>query len=412
LSDAEVTHWVRTLEARQEWLQARGIAYYVVLVPAKGSVYPEHLPDWIRAAARPGARPIEQLSTALRTRSSIPTLDLRPALCRKGTPDTHYHRLDTHWNALGAYVGYQTTTRWLAASWPALTPIPPESFDRVTWSYADGDLARQFALVGWWAETTTSLRPRRITRAVVRPLTDLPVSPQSNAFAVDDPALPRLVILGDSMMVGLEPYLKQNFARSLFARRFVTRGRHANAFPDLRVFAREHPDLFIEQFSERILRRSPFNPPPLRRQQTARRFRTEGEPLLVAAGGGGADALTPIRHVELAADTRSTRITATGDDPSLATASFLVPAGRTVIVRADIEAPRPTTLQLFWGTRTAPSYHPDRSAQAPLHRGRNVLYLRVPVSDTRLRLRLDPGTARGDYRLYRLEARSVPARDR
>ena len=41
---AELENWRKTLEARRDWLATRGIAYLVVMVPNKSTIYPEYLP--------------------------------------------------------------------------------------------------------------------------------------------------------------------------------------------------------------------------------------------------------------------------------------------------------------------------------------------------------------------------------
>ncbi|MCC6195183.1 MAG: hypothetical protein IT518_12000, partial [Burkholderiales bacterium] len=50
---SEVDGTVAELVKRKEWLAARGIAYVVVAVPEKFTIYPEHLPSWVARAPPP-----------------------------------------------------------------------------------------------------------------------------------------------------------------------------------------------------------------------------------------------------------------------------------------------------------------------------------------------------------------------
>ena len=44
----ELRLWTMCLEERGRWLEQRGIRYLVVIAPGKPTVYPEHLPTWVR----------------------------------------------------------------------------------------------------------------------------------------------------------------------------------------------------------------------------------------------------------------------------------------------------------------------------------------------------------------------------
>lgn len=106
-------------------LKACGIAFYFVMPPDKQTIYPEKLPFRKRHAAPTRA---DQLFAYLRSTSSgVPALDLRaPILAAKvQLPHELYLRTDTHWNDLGAFVGYREIALRLAAD--GVLPASPRT---------------------------------------------------------------------------------------------------------------------------------------------------------------------------------------------------------------------------------------------------------------------------------------------
>jgi hypothetical protein len=69
-------------------------------------------------------------------------------------------------------------------------------------------------------------------------------------------------------------------------------------------------------------------------------------------------------------------------------------------------SPVATTVQIFYKTRDALDYDEAHSSSAPLQPGENTVFLEVPIRDAAGALRLDPGTAPGDYLLKELEVRA------
>jgi len=89
----------RTAHAWEHWLKRQGVALYrVVIVPDKGSIYPEYLPDWAKPS---GPTATDAL---VRQAGSDLYIDLRPELLRDKKISTYplYYKTDTHWNRLGA----------------------------------------------------------------------------------------------------------------------------------------------------------------------------------------------------------------------------------------------------------------------------------------------------------------------
>jgi len=94
------------LEEKQSRLKAHGIDFLLVIAPDKGTIYPEYLPGYARAADAPSR--LDQLLEHMRARSSVQVLDLRPTLFKAKEQHQVYHKTDSHWNEFGAQAACRT----------------------------------------------------------------------------------------------------------------------------------------------------------------------------------------------------------------------------------------------------------------------------------------------------------------
>ena len=107
------------LSAWKGWMEARGVSVFaVMLAPNKSSIYPEHLPRWAMPVV-PSA--MDGLLEGV-DRYWPGYINLRPALqeARPGNAPALFFRFDTHWNALGAALGYRAFAERIGPLAPAL----------------------------------------------------------------------------------------------------------------------------------------------------------------------------------------------------------------------------------------------------------------------------------------------------
>jgi len=248
VEQSEIDATVRELARRQAWLARRGIAYVVVVVPEKYTIYPEHLPAWIEPSAAP--TPLDRLRDALAREGSVNFVDLRPALRAAKAHARVYYQTDSHWNFNGAIVGYEALMRAVQRALPpgtlpdfvpAARPAYVPGVD-----YYSGDLARMLGL------------PQRVREDDVAPLAkvladagsrcaqrvDKGEYPGFEFYACDRPVLPRAVILRDSMAIPLIPLLSENFSRVVYVE---------SRKLDRALIEREKPAIVIEELVERSL---------------------------------------------------------------------------------------------------------------------------------------------------------------
>jgi alginate O-acetyltransferase complex protein AlgJ len=256
IADAMLIAFRDELLRRRDFLASRGIPFLAVVVPEKYSVYPEFLPDWaIRVAQQ---TPLDRLGVELARYPQLAFIDLRgPLMAAKGH-DRLYYQTDSHWNYLGATIGYEVLMAKVAQALPGSSVAPVTRPPYVpTMDYYSGDLAQMLGLQRQFRETD------------IAPLGKILAAPESRCAKRDAaadapnvetyvytcPNAPRLTALvyRDSMAVPLIPMLAENFARTTF----VTSVQLEPALVE-----RLQPDIVIEELVERTLLEPVGSPMP------------------------------------------------------------------------------------------------------------------------------------------------------
>ncbi|HET9046508.1 MAG TPA: hypothetical protein VFO33_06095, partial [Casimicrobiaceae bacterium] len=248
LSDTEIAAGVAEFKRRQQYLASLGIPYVVAIVPDKFTIYPEGLPEWVAAAHAP--TPLARLVAALRADGAVRIVDLRAPLLEAKKRAQIYYKTDSHWNMLGAAVGYDAIMREvqralppgkLAAIAPAVLPPYVAGVD-----FYAGDLARQIAFSPRYREPDYAPIAKVVGDPSVRcgRRVDSGADEGFEVYACAGMGLPSAVVYRDSMAIPLIPLLSENFSRVVYvnSRRL-----------DPALIAREKPDVVIEELVERSL---------------------------------------------------------------------------------------------------------------------------------------------------------------
>jgi alginate O-acetyltransferase complex protein AlgJ len=248
VGDDAIRSLVAEVERRRAWLAARGIPYVVTIAPDKATIYPEHLPAWVQPMRAP--TPLDRALRALAQDPRLHVADLREPLRAAKTRELVYYRTDSHWNYLGAIVGYQALMREIqravgTARLPSIAAPDMPAYVPGVDTYR-GDLARILGV------------PRRYDEADVAPFAKvLGDDSRRCARRIDDgkdegfefyacsraPDL-RAVMYRDSMAIPLIPLMSENFRRIVYV---------SSQKLDRALIEREHPDVVIEELVERNL---------------------------------------------------------------------------------------------------------------------------------------------------------------
>ena len=279
LSEAQLAHWHAVLEGRRAWLRERGIAYLFVLAPNKSTIHFERLPALLRAQARPGK--MDQLLDYLRAKNStVPVLDLRPALLALKSRQPAYWTADSHWNGAGLAAACDAINARVAALGLPVRADGVRDLLDLSPVLRDYDCVDLLAMRGHWPlrpEPELRLRRPADLRAAVSPLTT--VAPWKDAYAWKTPVTTErdsgqghAALLCDSFFRfgGMPLDSPAQVPFMLTFRRFTSLWEWAT-FDQIRAIAElEKPEVVIEQWTERFLKVIPDDHPEFARARAAK----------------------------------------------------------------------------------------------------------------------------------------------
>jgi hypothetical protein len=257
--------WQAALEANRDYLDRQGVHYLVVFTPAKGTVYPEFMPD--RYDRRGTQTRLDQLLKQLNEESDIDVLDLRQPMIDAKGEKLLYFTGDTHWNLLGAFIGYREIIYRLSLTYPALSaPMTLSDFTiapKIEWSPT---MYRMLGLENIIREKKDIMEKKTPIKSKAAAL-NLPVQPKfgkrvawfipAAARKVDDESLPSVVLFHNSFGNYLRPFLAEHFRRSFFS---IYRYYHKIHEPASAIIEREKPDIVIHQIHESQLHKDEVFP--------------------------------------------------------------------------------------------------------------------------------------------------------
>ena len=130
LSDVQAQRLQQVGALMAEYAAAQGASFVLTVVPNKATLYPDYLPYYARipdsyAVTKPDAdhlTPLAELNQTLK--NSDWYVDMTAALTAHADETPLYHKRDSHWNNLGARVGYDALMTAVGGKAGAYADIP------------------------------------------------------------------------------------------------------------------------------------------------------------------------------------------------------------------------------------------------------------------------------------------------
>ena len=278
LNEAQLALWLAVLEGRRAWLRERGIAYLFVLAPNKSTIYPEKLPALLRAQARPGK--MDQLLDYLRAKNStVPVLDLRPALLALKSREPAYWATDSHWNGAGLAAACDAINARVAALGLPVRADGARDLLNISPVLRHYDCIDLLAMRGHWPlrpEPELRLRRPPDLRDVVSPLNAHALWKEAPGWKTPvtterDSGLGHAALLCDSFFRagGVPSDALAQVPFMLNFRRYTSLWEWAT-FDQIRAIVElEKPEIVIEQWTERFLKVIPADHPEFARARAA-----------------------------------------------------------------------------------------------------------------------------------------------
>lgn len=397
-TQAELTAWRESLEARHDWLAAQGIEYALILVPGKAVVYPEQVP----VAYEPiGPSRRQQFLAELGKSPRVNIIDLAPALIAErahDTTDNHaYYPLGVHWTARGALASAAAIFDALPARFGGK---PLETLDQLicTPSPRGDDFSHQFLVAGRFDQGEYQYKPpggwpaRHIDKGEQGGDYDI------STWITDDPERPRALIFRDSFGNMILPMLAPHFSRM----HDIT---SLNFTPSL--VDELKPDVVMELFVDLTFAyQLPQRQLTFSQADLAAGFEVAEQVLLPPAQSGEVPKITGLRETPIRSTPTGAVIRSDGTG-SAVLPEFAWRPDQIVILKLDLSAPAPTHMSLYYPLLGVNAYREKQASDVPLHAGRQTIYVALPPPVAPGPIAILPGRASGDYVIHNVEARAT-----
>jgi alginate O-acetyltransferase complex protein AlgJ len=214
-NDKEMEAFRHELLNRTKWANKRGIKYYLVLVPDKMEIYPEHLPRQVIKVS--DVTRYDQI-VKLNNGSTINVIDIRKnLLAHKKDGFDLYQHTDDHWNDLGAYYGYQEIMKRVSKDFSELKTIPLEEY-KIEVEEHLGNLANLLNLAKEHPEPFVKLSEKYQPQGTVGAEMGYPplpgISPDEYEIVTENAGKKlKCFIIRDSFTILMLKFLREHFAR-------------------------------------------------------------------------------------------------------------------------------------------------------------------------------------------------------
>ncbi len=387
LSFAQLEEWRWLFQDENDWCEAFGKKFFLVLIPAKEAIYPENTPGWMARVSDKTA--LEQLTDYLQAKTSVSMINVSQALRDGRKRDRVFLRTDTHWSQFGAYCAYRAFMPMITNAFPAVKLAPDSDFTLWHDTYFGGDMTQMMALQDVTKEEYIKTKQNAPSRAEQ----DIAYSrelPDVVAWT-DDTNLPRAVVFRDSFTESLIPFLSENFRQVAFS--------WARSGPDFNTIKREKPDLVMHIMADRLIRRGIRYPTQMREYCAMLRFNRATNILLAT------DHPRSVNEAPICRAPEGWLIKAKGFSPRVELGSLRGDTTKQLpIIRIDITMAGRTDLHLVWHD----SHGEEQDLRADLPGGRRQIYFPLVEPDICGPLLLDVGHRPGDYILHSAEVRGIP----
>ncbi len=222
---------------RKQWLEARNIAFYVAVAPNKHSVYRENLPFTFPETTTQK----EQLITYLQKEINFNLLDLGEQFPQKKQQNRLYHKLDSHWDNLGAFYAYQTLIDEIQKDFPSIQKKTLAEYKLDT-IFRIGDIGTMINYTKKDTIVTLQLK-QPIEIDTIKKAQHNPIK-IATSFFKNNTKKQKILVFRDSFGTALKQYLNQTFGECTYIWSYKF---------DKEIIRKEKPDIVIMQYVERNL---------------------------------------------------------------------------------------------------------------------------------------------------------------
>lgn len=223
----------KSLEAKKKFLDDLGIEFYVYIASNKEEIYPEYMPDeYVRLKEKSKA---DIVVDYLNENTDVNIIYPKDILMSYKDNYDLYHKLDTHWNKQGAYIGFTELMKAMGREYENIENLNIEANEIST-----GDLANMINMSGDLKDIEYNVNYKKdIKLELIEDKGKL-----MNRYGTNNENGKKLLTYRDSFWVNMAPFLAREFEESAFV--------WGIPFNEAQI-KKEQPDVVILEVVERNL---------------------------------------------------------------------------------------------------------------------------------------------------------------
>lgn len=235
-SKKELLNIKESIQEKKDWLKSKNIAFYIAIAPNKHIIYKENLPFKFSKMLTQK----EQIIKYIKDEIDFNIIDLGKQFTVKKTENRLYQKLDSHWNELGAFYGYQTLIDEISKDFPIKKMELSDYY--IIKDNSNGDINKMINLTSTKDIITLKLKNNiQIDTINYKYYPDLNID--EKRFKNPNKKY-KILLFRDSFSTSLIPYLNQTFGECTYIWSYKF---------DKDIILKEQPDIVILENVERYL---------------------------------------------------------------------------------------------------------------------------------------------------------------
>jgi hypothetical protein len=379
----------------EAYLKDLKIPFYLAIAPDKHSIYPEYLPSYL---SRKGVTPFDQI---MASNTSLQIIDLKKVLIEK--KKNHklplYYKTDSHWNHFGAYLAYCEILSHFDTSLHAFSIILNENNFKSRLSQRKTDLPLTMKGESLFNEVEVSINDK-LSKDNLKLYANnkwVELNPNMGIDMINHNLVKnkhkngKVLVIGDSFSNSLSIYLNNTFGEIKYCHSLRSDTN------DIASLVQQYkPDYVLFEIVERYLQAPIGSFIHLeKKEKIGARNRLDNKKIQSQSVFN-----QQITNVGLSGD--GIHFTSIGNDPYFYLPKIEFPS-KNINLKIGITTPASTTFQIFYLTNSDSIYNEKHSIKKPVPQGYQQLTFSFNTDSVNRNLRIDPGTALGDYVIHSLE---------
>lgn len=232
-----------TLKQRIQYLQSKGIKYYVIVPPNHDRIYREYYPERYKVVPNAGHDRLDYYKVFCKQTLDFSIIDPTDSMMKYKFLHDVYYSTDTHWNLFGAWVGYRNLIEAIRRDFPCIQPLEYSELAITDTFTNQGDLSAMLGMEEIYKRKEFKLKDRLGRVSIELPATAEMVMHFQNTRRLDSCQL-KVLVFRDSYSNYLIPFLNLHFKDAVYVWSY-------NFLQDL--IESEKPDIVILEAQQRAM---------------------------------------------------------------------------------------------------------------------------------------------------------------